>query len=138
VLTVGLATALYLPLFLATATVGRPEGVDLRGIRPRERDATMVAAGAERYLGDAGFWWVMALTGRAGHADGTRGAAGRRRTARARRWRATGTLPRCLLAHRGGRGAAPRRGVGRRLRGAARGRACPMSAPPASPPGSSS
>jgi basic amino acid/polyamine antiporter, APA family len=59
-LTIGLATALYLPLFLATATVGRPEGVDLVAFA-LESDATMVAAGAARYLGDAGFWWV-ALT----------------------------------------------------------------------------
>lgn len=58
--TIAVATALYLPLFLITATVGRPEGLDLLAFAVAT-DATMVAAGAERYLGDAGFWWV-ALT----------------------------------------------------------------------------
>jgi len=57
VATILIATALYLPLFLATATVGRPEGSTLVGFA-LEADATMVAVGAERFLGDAGFWWV--------------------------------------------------------------------------------
>ena len=57
VATILIATALYLPLFLATATVGRPEGSTLVGFA-LDADATMVAVGAERFLGDAGFWWV--------------------------------------------------------------------------------
>lgn len=59
VATVAIATALYLPLFLATATVGRPDGVDLLAFA-LDADAAMVALGAERTLGDLGFWWVMA------------------------------------------------------------------------------
>ena len=59
VTTVAIATALYLPLFLATATVGRPEGVSLLAFAAAT-DAAMVAVGAERYLGDVGFWWVAA------------------------------------------------------------------------------
>jgi basic amino acid/polyamine antiporter, APA family len=59
VLTIVIATALYLPLFLATATVGRPDGVGLLDFA-RATDATMVAVGAGRYLGDVGFWWVAA------------------------------------------------------------------------------
>jgi len=57
--TIVIATALYLPLFLATATVGRPDGVALLDFA-RATDATMVAVGAGRYLGDVGFWWVAA------------------------------------------------------------------------------
>ena len=57
--TVAIATALYLPLFLATATVGRPEGMGLLPFAI-EADAAMVALGAERTLGALGFWWVMA------------------------------------------------------------------------------
>lgn len=57
--TVAIATALYLPLFLATATVGRPEGMGLLPFAI-QADAAMVALGAERTLGALGFWWVMA------------------------------------------------------------------------------
>lgn len=59
VATVVLATALYLPLFVATATVGRPEGVSLLAFAAAS-DTAMVAVGAERYLGEIGFWWVAA------------------------------------------------------------------------------
>jgi len=60
VATVAIATALYLPLFLATASVGRPEGVTLLAFAA-ESDTAMVALGALRTLGPVGFWWV-ALT----------------------------------------------------------------------------
>lgn len=54
---IALASVLYLPLFLATATVGLPDGGSLLGFA-RSSGATMVADGASRYLGELGFWWV--------------------------------------------------------------------------------
>lgn len=51
---IAVATLLYLPLLLATATVGLPEGVALTEFA-RASDATMVADGAGRYLGALGF-----------------------------------------------------------------------------------
>jgi basic amino acid/polyamine antiporter, APA family len=55
--TILIATALYLPLFLATATVGRPEGMTLDAFALAS-DTAMVALGALRTLGPLGFWWV--------------------------------------------------------------------------------
>jgi basic amino acid/polyamine antiporter, APA family len=55
--TIAVATGLYLPLFLVTATVGLPPGRGLVEFA-LATDATMVAEGAERYLGALGFWWV--------------------------------------------------------------------------------
>ncbi len=54
---IALASVLYLPLFLATATVGLPDGGSLLDFA-RASGATMVADGAGRYLGELGFWWV--------------------------------------------------------------------------------
>ncbi|MFN2323706.1 MAG: APC family permease, partial [Trueperaceae bacterium] len=54
---IAVATILYLPLFLATATAGLPEGTALVDFA-RASDATMVAEAAARYLGDVGYVWV--------------------------------------------------------------------------------
>jgi len=58
--TIAIATSLYLPVFLATATVGRPEGMTLSTFAATS-DTAMVTLGALRTLGPLGFWWV-ALT----------------------------------------------------------------------------
>ncbi len=57
---VAVATVLYLPLFLATATAGLPEGVALTDFA-RTTDATMVADAAARYVGDVGYVWVAVV-----------------------------------------------------------------------------
>ena len=57
---IAVATVLYLPLFLATATSGLPDGIALTDFA-RTTDATMVAAGAGRYLGDVGYVWVAVV-----------------------------------------------------------------------------
>ncbi len=57
---IAVATILYLPLFLATATAGLPEGMELVEFA-RTSDATMVADAAARYLGDFGYVWVAVV-----------------------------------------------------------------------------
>jgi amino acid transporter len=57
---VAVATVLYLPLFLATATAGLPDGATLVAFA-RTTDATMVADAAAQYLGDVGYVWVAVV-----------------------------------------------------------------------------
>lgn len=57
---VAVATVLYLPLFLATATAGLPEGAALVEFA-RTTDVTMVADAAVGYLGDVGYVWVAVV-----------------------------------------------------------------------------
>ena len=56
---IGVATLLYLPLFLAVLTVGVPPGETLRGFAARTGGTTLAEA-ARTYLGPAGFWLVSA------------------------------------------------------------------------------
>ncbi len=59
-LTVAVAAALYLPLFLATATVGTPPGVDVVTFATAS-GALAVADAAVVFLGEIGYWWVVVL-----------------------------------------------------------------------------
>ena len=54
---IGVATALYLPLFVAILTVGVPSGETLAGFAART-GGTTVAESARAYLGPLGFWLV--------------------------------------------------------------------------------
>ncbi len=59
-LTVAVAAVLYLPLFLATATVGTPPGVDVVAFASAS-GALTVADAAVVFLGEIGYWWVVVL-----------------------------------------------------------------------------
>jgi basic amino acid/polyamine antiporter, APA family len=105
-ITIAVATALYLPLFFVTATVGRPDGIGLVAFAV-DTDATMVASGAERYFGAAGFWWVALTAVLATLTALEAQLQGASRLARAMAH--DGTLPRWLA--RSGAGGVPRRAV---------------------------
>jgi basic amino acid/polyamine antiporter, APA family len=104
--TIAVATVLYLPLFFVTATVGRPDGMGLIDFAVAT-DATMVAVGAERYFGAAGFWWVALTAVLATLTALEAQLQGASRLARAMAH--DGTLPRWLA--RSGAGGVPRRAV---------------------------
>ena len=103
---VAVATILYLPLFLATATAGLPEGVALVEFA-RASDATMVAEAAAGYLGDVGYVWVAVVAILATLTALEANLLGASRLART--MARDRTLPR-QLARIGGRGV-PRRAV---------------------------
>jgi amino acid transporter len=105
-ITIAVATVLYLPLFFVTATVGRPDGMGLIAFAVAT-DATMVAVGAERYFGAAGFWWVALTAVLATLTALEAQLQGASRLARAMAH--DGTLPRWLA--RSGAGGVPRRAV---------------------------
>ena len=57
-ISLGIALALYLPLLLLVATVGVPEGSDIRSMSQRDPD-TVMATAASHFMGPAGNWLVL-------------------------------------------------------------------------------